>query len=1475
MELFLAIYLFFNFLYNSLEVVPIWNLASSAIDLKPLFTYNKYSFMIFNKYGHDMDGKLKKELEIKGDEVTITNLLSIDGGTNYFEVPFDNIESVYNNILGQKIVCPRGKYHQYGIKNDNKLYVKIPDTDFVGKDYWDLKCYYHGANFYLVFYLINGKKSNYGVDLSVDKDSGSWRRNNDYGGSINDELFDFKLVYGNAAFNYATYDFYVYKMIGLIAQDNQLALKSYNMKFESKEGKRDGYRVYDAGSKVVLTEYRKYNQAYFATGTSNENDFYFISYNNVSDFTCGYSTYTFSDYHDLSQVQFILHSDSPFEFIDEVQIEQMNFLVYDRYVYYIIKNTATNEKYYGLFDVKLNKIMFNSNVAFDKFIPYSRNSILAIKGNSVYRICPIVDKTNSNNCIEDCTGDQVLIRDVDGNICGQSCPDANKYLLVPDNICDTTCDTSIYVVDEANKKCGLCKDMDTEKPYRFIGGTQCLSGIPEGAYEYNTKLKLLKCKSGYKTDESNVNACVTNCHSSCKTCSDFSSLEDDPKCLTCNEGYYLDNEKCLEIIESTVLATETSTPTIITNAPSTIITDAPTTMAPIPSTIITDAPTTMAPIPSTIITDAPTTMAPIQSTIITDAPTTMAPIPSSIITDAPTTMAPIQSTIIPVESTTITTTDAPTTVPVVCPDEKCLTCNEESNKLGLCLSCNEALGYKKVNYTLVLTHFLNCLKPSNPESKKYYYNETTNEYRPCYRTCKQCLQGGTAEKNFCLECETDYMFRPGNNPYNNCVAYSEFYYISSYNQYKSLDVYQCPEEAKYYIKKKKSCIDDCKKDNEYKYLYNGNCLKECPSGTYNNNYVCTLNENKCTLGKNELYLRENDNLGIIETLVRTYISEFVYMDNYVSLYENTNYTVMIYKNGDCIKQLNLDMPSVDFQSCYEKVQREYSITEKLIIVIVDKKEINNAKTFYSFYHPLSGRKLNADEICKNETIVVVESLNSVLDKNDTAVYEAQTSLTSQGVNIFDLNDPFYTDICYDFDNPMKKDIPLNDRIKTLYPDVELCDEGCQYKGINLEDMTSTCDCTFNDIANNELIKDNPLMESSIGQIFDIINSSNILVLKCFKNMFSHFSRSIGGWISLGLIISQTALSLIFFFFQSAKASKYIYNLTKGYVQLLSNKKQEYPPKRAVKNEKVLKLQTNSETKLKEKSRKNNNNKGDKNSADFIISYYDEKRLKTPSDNLNMKTDDDLISTEKNIEVNKEEIFDKEFFKEYMATSPEDMEFDDAVHQDKRKYCEHMRENLIEDQIITSAFIAEDPLKPRSIKIMVFILDVILYFVVNGLFFSEKVISELYNVNEEDENFFSYLPRSVDRLIYTTLVSVVLGIITDFFFVEEKKLKGILRREKSDIKTLKQKVKEFINGLKQRYFAFIIVVSIILIISFFYLLCFNYVYPYSQVEWIKSSITSFIIMQILSLLKCILETSMRFLSYKFNSEKLYKISKFLD
>ena len=71
------------------------------------------------------------------------------------------------------------------------------------------------------------------------------------------------------------------------------------------------------------------------------------------------------------------------------------------------------------------------------------------------------------------------------------------------------------------------------------------------------------------------------------------------------------------------------------------------------------------------------------------------------------------------------------------------------------------------------------------------------------------------------------------------------------------------------------------------------------------------------------------------------------------------------------------------------------------------------------------------------------------------------------------------------------------------------------------------------------------------------------------------------------------------------------------------------------------------------------------------------------------------------------------------------------------------------------------------------------------------------------------------------------------------------------------------------------VSILLIISSIYLLYFNYVYPYSQMEWIKSSIVIVIIMQVLSFLRCLLETCLRFLSFKVKSEKVYKMAKIFD
>ena len=90
--------------------------------------------------------------------------------------------------------------------------------------------------------------------------------------------------------------------------------------------------------------------------------------------------------------------------------------------------------------------------------------------------------------------------------------------------------------------------------------------------------------------------------------------------------------------------------------------------------------------------------------------------------------------------------------------------------------------------------------------------------------------------------------------------------------------------------------------------------------------------------------------------------------------------------------------------------------------------------------------------------------------------------------------------------------------------------------------------------------------------------------------------------------------------------------------------------------------------------------------------------------------------------------------------------------------------------------------------------------------------------------------------------------------------------------IKREIIELIKEIKRRYIAFIIVAFILLFASLYYLLCFNYVYPKSQIEWIKSSIAIIIIMQILSILKILLAAIIRYLSFLCDSEYIFKFSK---
>jgi len=1470
--------------------IPNWDISQQGVDLMTLTSTGSYDYYLYQKTDYEITVTLKKTITLNNGVIQTTNYLII--GEQQRIVNFDGIDSHYTNKMGYDIlICPKGKFHPYDF--NGQKHIDAPGG-FEDAPDWDLKCYDHNKGYFFLFYLSKNKKNIYYY----------------YGGSIQSRddfvktyLYDYKLENGNQAdgnyeYKFSTLRFFTNDQTKI----DYLSLSPDVFIFNTGNGDVNKNTI---GSVYNIILAKTYMQA----SIDSTHKFCYLAYNNASDFESGYSK-NYINFNSKSEYQSACanpniekNSTSPLIFGENIEIQLMKFIPGTKYSYYKILNTDTNKNYYGLIDIKLNKVLYNIEGVFKEFIPhpqYSEYEMLAITETKAYKLCIV---KNGNSCLEPCDN---LALATDGNKCQTGC-DSGKIKMMTEGICinENACDTNLYVVNtvEGVKQCGLCSYFfPNGNKYKFINTEGCISDIPANAEAYNEDLNIYKCKTNYTLDNG---TCVPDyCYERCDTCSEVSSDIDNQKCDTCKQGYTIDANNNCQISPTTIIIPPTTIiipPTTVIIPPTTVIIPPTTVITPpttviIPPTTIINPPTTVI-IPPTTIINPPTTVIIPPTTVITpqttiiippttlmQPPTTMIITPTTNITPPTTIIKTLTTNIIP--PTTLIST-IPYTVPLTrpeikCLNEKCLECNEESNDFNLCISCNEALGYKKVNYTIVLTEFFDCVKKEDPLLKNFYFNESSNEYRPCYKTCKKCLIGGDAESQNCLECETNYMFRPGNNPHNNCVAYSEYYYINSYGQYKSLKTLNCPEEAKYVIKEKKSCIDDCKKDHDYKYLYNGQCLKECPSDTTNNSFICTESPNKAYLGTNELVLNEKESLNV-DNLVKTYISEFSYTNNHASLYNSDDYNILVYRNPNIINDLSLKMSKVDFQDCYQKVKDTYNIEEELVITVIDKVNTNNPSSYYSFFHPKSGAKLDAETICKDEVIVVKENLTTILNANDTK-YELQSSLTDQGINIFDVNDPFYTDLCFDYKNPKKRDIPLSDRIKNVFPNVSLCNDGCEIDGINLEDMTASCNCKFNDITNNEVIKDNAVLDTMVGEIFDLINSSNILVVKCYKYIFKYFKNSVGGILTTSIIALNLILTNIFFAKHFPKISAYIKTVTYRYLSYLSMPFRRGPPKRVSKFEnKKQKTQKPVKRKRTLKQEKNNDDEDSYDKKNIIATNEKEeitndipkgknkKKSKTHRVN-NKKLNNNIYNNEITSDYFDENEIIRQFVEEYLETSPDEMEYDDAIKKDDRTFCEYFKDNLKEKQIIANTFIAVDPIKSRSMKIILFNLNLILYFVINGLFISEDYISDLYNLDEEDENFFSFLPRSVARLIYTTLVSLIIGYITGFFFLEESKVKGIFKRDMDNRVILKEDINNLIDTLKTRYISFIIVVFIILLLSGYYLLCFNYVYPKTQMEWIKSSIAIIIVIQILSVLQISLEAILRFLSFACESEKLFKFGK---
>ena len=176
-----------------------------------------------------------------------------------------------------------------------------------------------------------------------------------------------------------------------------------------------------------------------------------------------------------------------------------------------------------------------------------------------------------------------------------------------------------------------------------------------------------------------------------------------------------------------------------------------------------------------------------------------------------------------------------------------------------------------------------------------------------------------------------------------------------------------------------------------------------------------------------------------------------------------------------------------------------------------------------------------------------------------------------------------------------------------------------------------------------------------------------------------------------------------------------------------------------------------------------------------------------------------------------------------------MDYDEILEKDKRNFCEYLKEKLLDNQYIINTFFNDEPFKPRSIKILLLTLQTDLYLFVNGLFYSEEYVSEIFHL--EKDTFYDTLSRFLENLVYAALVGIIIGYIIEWFFIEESRLKKIFKKKKEKIQELKYEINHIVRDIKIRYVLFIIITFIITIFTWIHISCFNIVYPNLKWEWL--------------------------------------------
>ena len=600
---------------------------------------------------------------------------------------------------------------------------------------------------------------------------------------------------------------------------------------------------------------------------------------------------------------------------------------------------------------------------------------------------------------------------------------------------------------------------------------------------------------------------------------------------------------------------------------------------------------------------------------------------------------------------------------------------------------------------------------------------------------------------------------------------------------------------------------------------------------------------------------------------------------------------------------------VVFDECEERLRTRNNISNSSIITFFQmeiKNEDNNA-LYDQIQYTAYDEKLNELDLSICEDI---ETQIYYAIKEDSNIDLPRISdYKDMGVDILNINDDFFTNLCYAFSSS-NNDMILEDRIKYIFQNYSLCEQGCSYNNLDIVTRSIACDCK---IQGNISTVVNPLVFDTGKEtsFFD----SNIGVSKCYNLVFSLNNKrnNIGFIIFCILIIIYIITIFVQIIKGIKKVSDFIYNemMNYGYIEQDHNKFFEKKKKESKKVKfssktglKKIKNKFSEDNKSERKFTKPKNKKNNKlkkidsikitqkttltkeNEKYFAkYSFNSTTKIKKVKKKSKKKKEIDVYDDENNfgiIKINIDlEFKNKKYYPKESNQSLLNYTFDEAIKYDKRNILRVFYIYLLSKQIIFRTFFQKSPLELFPLKLTLFIFMLSCDLALNALFYFNDNISKKYHYAK---NIFLFaFSNNLTIIIYSTLISYFILTLLSKLSNSSSAIRNIFRAEEEKIKlgkkyiTKEETKNNIFNEIEKtlKYFKvkifFLLMIETILILSFWYFVtAFCSVYSSTQTSWLLDTFLSILSRFIIEILFGFLFAKFYRISVASNIATLYKL-----